>query len=68
MKWSPNAQTLGFAHYCLVKTNVESQFNSDKLFPEYLHQTYFKLRPEFFYYMIYEPSYCNFPESRKKIK
>ena len=26
------------------------------------------LRPEFFYWLIYEPSYCNFPESRKKIK
>ena len=25
-------------------------------------------RPEFFYKLIYEPSYCNFPESRKKIK
>ena len=26
------------------------------------------LRPEFFYTLINEPSYCNFPESRKKIK
>ena len=25
-------------------------------------------RPEFFHYLIYKPSYCNFPESRKKIK
>ena len=25
-------------------------------------------RPEFFYYLIYKPSYCNFPESRKKSK
>ena len=24
------------------------------------------IRPEFFYLLIYEPSYCNFPESRKK--
>ena len=27
-----------------------------------------KVRSEFFYYLIYKPSYCNFPESRKKIK
>ena len=26
------------------------------------------LRPEFFYWLIYEPSYCNFAKSRKKIK
>ena len=26
------------------------------------------IRPEFFYMLIYKPSYCNFPESRKKIK
>ena len=27
-----------------------------------------KIRPEFYYELIYEPSYCNFAESRKKIK
>ena len=27
----------------------------------------FKLRPEFCFKLIYEPSYCNIPESRKKI-
>ena len=27
-----------------------------------------RVRPEFLYLLIYEPSYCNFPESRKKIK
>ena len=26
----------------------------------------FAIRPEFFYLLIYKPSYCNFPESRKK--
>ena len=27
-----------------------------------------EVRPEFFYWLIYEPSYCNFPKSRQKIK
>ena len=26
------------------------------------------IRPEFFYYLIYKPSFCNFLESRKKKK
>ena len=25
-------------------------------------------RPEFFFKLIYKPSYCNFPENREKIK
>ena len=27
---------------------------------------FIELRPEFFYKLIYKPSYCNFPESRRK--
>ena len=32
------------------------------------HSSVNVLRPEFFYKLINNPSYCNFPESRKKMK
>ena len=40
----------------------------DRLGPLSSYRTWwlFRVRPEFFYKLIYKPSYCNFPESRKK--
>ena len=54
---------------------VHPRYDSMVLAEEFhiVHQLMFvdaslELKPEFFYKLIYEPSYCNFPESRKKIK
>ena len=46
---------------CLSSPNFPSRF---AVLYFYINQ----LRPKYFYKLIYKPSYCNFPESWKKIK
>ena len=54
-------QTKSFQFY-LIKFWVAISWFSNKGITGW----FFYIRPEFFYLLIYKPSYCNFPESKKK--
>ena len=57
-----------YANYLIsIFMNINENFrNEGKNLRKYKGCTC-KIRPEFFYLLIYKPSYCNLPECRKKI-